>query len=232
MEKVSFENDRGLELVGNYWSSESNAGIVMSHGLTGDKNERGYFDKVAEELNNAGYNVLAFDFAGCGESDNEELRIDKQVNDLSVAIKYLESRGSDRVGLFGYSQGGLVSIRNYTDSIDAMVLTSPVTDSTPNYKQSVKNPQKEIIIDEEIIKQKDSIDQDELLSGVKCTTLIIHGDQDEIVPLESSRNADRKLKNSRLEIIEGLDHGYDTHLDEVTEKTVNWFEEYLPVSET
>jgi pimeloyl-ACP methyl ester carboxylesterase len=252
MEKVTFENNRDLELVGNYWQAKSDAGIVMSHGFTGDKTEWGYFDRVAEELNNAGYNVLAFDFAGSGESDDESLRIDNQVDDLSVAVEYLESQDVDRIGLFGHSQGGLVSLRNYDESIEAMVLTSPVTDSMVDYGETrlteeqkteleengqwivyrEKGPRTQIIVDEEIIEQKESINQDELLADVKCPILIIHGDEDEIVPLEASKKANQKMESSDLEVIEGLDHSYNTHLDQVAESTLAWFEEYLQISET
>ena len=43
------------------------------------------------------------------------------------------SKGVDRVGLYGHSQGGLVDHRNYSDKVEAMVLTSPVTESLANY---------------------------------------------------------------------------------------------------
>lgn len=252
MEKVSFENPRDLELVGNYWEADSNAGIVMSHGFTGDKTEWGYFDRVAEDLNEAGYNVLAFDFSGSGESDDEPLRIDNQVQDLNSAIEYLESRDVDRVGIYGHSQGGLVSLRNYDEDIETMFFTSPVTDSMPDYRQMrldaqqrqqvekkgywvkerEKGPRDQIVIDEEIIEEKESVKQSELLSSVECPVKIVHGSEDEVVPLESSRKAVEKLETSELTTIEGLDHGYNDKIDEVAEEAVNWFEKHMPVSET
>lgn len=252
MEKVKFENDRGLELVGNYWSADSEAGIVMSHGFTGDKTEWGYFDTVAEELNEAGYNVIAFDFAGSGESDDEPLRIDSQVNDLGTAIDYLESQNVERVGLYGHSQGGLVSLRNYSPDIETMFLSSPVTDSMPDYRQlrldaeqreeveekgywiktREKGPRDEIVIDEEIIEEKESVNQDQLLDDVKCSVMIVHGDKDGIVPLESSIRAVENLEDAQLRVIEGLDHGYDEFMDEVAKYAVEWFEENIPISET
>lgn len=252
MEKVSFENNRGLKLVGNFWKSASNAGIVMAHGFTGDKNEHGYFDKLAEGLNEAGYNVLAFDFAGSGESDDEPLRIDKQVKDLKMAINYLKSRKVEKVGLFGHSQGGLVALRNYSDGIETIVLTSPVTDRMANYADDrlderqkneleekgqwtvnlEKGQREKIAVDREIIREKESINQDELLSGIECPVLIIHGNEDKVVPVESSKKAVQKLSSSELKVIEGLDHSYDDFLDEISESTVKWLEKHLPISET
>ena len=252
MEKIKFENERGLELVGNYWEAESDAGIVMSHGFTGDKTEWGYFDRVAEKLNEAGYNVLAFDFSGSGESDDEPLRIDNQVEDLHSAIDYLETRDIDRIGLYGHSQGGLVSLRNYSENIETMFLTSPVTDSMPDYRQMrldeqqreevgekgywvkklEKGPRDQIVIDEDIIEEKESVEQSELLSDVEYPVKIVHGSEDDIVPLESSRKAVEQLENSELTVIEGLDHGYDQHIDRVARNAVEWFEENMPISET
>lgn len=252
MEKISFENNRGLKLVGNFWETDSDAGIVMVHGFTGDKTEHGYFDKVADELHEAGYNVLAFDFAGSGESDDEPLRIDKQVEDLKVAINYLKSRKVKRVGLFGHSQGGLVALRNYNEGIETMVLTSPVTDRMANYADDrldkrqkseleekgqwtiyLENGSREkIVVDQEIIREKESISQDELLSGIDCPVLIIHGNEDEVVPIESSKKAVQELPNSNLKVIEGLDHSYDNFLDEISESAAKWFEKHLPISET
>ena len=252
MDEVKFENFRGLELVGNYWEADSDAGIVMSHGFTGDKTEWGYFDRVAEELNEAGYNVLAFDFAGSGESDDEPLRIDKQVEDLECAIEYLESREIDKIGLYGHSQGGLVSLQNYNESIATIFLTSPVTDSMPDYrrmrldeqqreevrekgywiKEREKGPREKIVIDEEIIEEKESVKQSQLLSDVNCPVKIVHGNEDEVVPLESSQSAVERLEESELRVIEGLDHSYDDKLDEVAEEAVNWFERNMPASET
>jgi len=254
-EKIEFKTPRDsgedLEIVGNYWEAESNAGIVMAHGYTGDKSEWGYFDHIAEELNKAGYNVLAFDFAGSGESGDEPLRIDRQVHDLGVAKEYLESRNVDRVGLYGHSQGGLVCLRN-SDDIEAMFLTSPVTDSLADYandrltdkqqkeleengywtKRREKGVRDTYVIDEEIIKQKENLDQDKLLSDVGCPVRIIHGTEDEVVPIQASRRAVQKLENADIREIDGLTHSYDIKLDEIANYAVEFFEEEMPISES
>jgi pimeloyl-ACP methyl ester carboxylesterase len=254
-DKIEFQTPRedgDLTLVGNYWEADSDAGIVMAHGFTGDKSEWDYFDRIAESLNDAGYNVLAFDFAGSGESDDEALRVGNQVNDLGTAINYMLSEGLDRIGLYGHSQGGLVSLRNYSDIVEAMVLTSPVTDSLADYantrlteeqreeleengfytKIREKGVREEYIVSKEVIRQKENLNQDELLQGVKCPVKIIHGENDEVVPIESSRKAAAKLQNGEIVEIKGLDHGYDEKLDEVEENAVEFFSKTMPISET
>jgi pimeloyl-ACP methyl ester carboxylesterase len=247
MEKVKFENDRGLTLVGDYLEADSDAGIVMAHGFTGDRTEWGYFDQVAEHLNDSGYNVLRFDFSGSGESDDEPISIENQVQDLRSAIDYLESRGIERIGLFGHSQGGLVSLKNH-DLADVLVLTSPVTSSSANYGkvrlnssqreeleekgvwtvEQEKGPRRKYVVDGSIIEEKQSIDQFQLLEDVKEPVKIIHGDQDEVVPLENSKKAIEILERSDLRVVEGLDHGYNERIELIAEEAENWFKEHMP----
>ena len=127
MERVIFKNSRNQSLVGHLYTSKSNSIVIMLHALANDKSERGKLDKVAETLNQSGYNVLAFDFSGCGESDDDTLTIGKQVDDLYSAIKFSKSRSYTNIGLFGHSIGCLVSLKCYTPSIKTMVLWSPIT---------------------------------------------------------------------------------------------------------
>jgi pimeloyl-ACP methyl ester carboxylesterase len=127
-----------------------------------------------------------------------------------------------------------------------MVLTSPVTAGVEDYgahrfenddsftyengiytKHRDKGVRDQIPIDEKIIKERREVDQDQLLSDVETPVLIIHGDEDAVVPLEDSRNAVEKLETGELQVIEDLDHSYDTHLDEITEAAENWFNEYM-----
>jgi dipeptidyl aminopeptidase/acylaminoacyl peptidase len=43
---------------------------------------------------------------------------------------------------------------------------------------------------------------------IKIPTLIVHGDEDETVPIEQSKRTANLIENCRLEVIEGGDHTY------------------------
>jgi len=247
MEKVNFKNSRDLNLVGKFYSANSDKAVIMSHGFTGDKSEWGRFDKIAEALKKANYNVLSFDFSGCGESDDDSITVEKEVDDLKHAIDFIKKRGYKEIGLFGHSVGGLISLRNYNGDVKTMVLTAPVTDSGDTYaeekfapkqlkeleeegyitKTRNKGIRRKFMIDKEYIIERKTLNQDNLLIPIKCPVLIVHGDKDDNVPLEWSRSAIKKLpQDSKLEIISGKDHDF-VGSNEVIQLTVNWFKKHL-----
>lgn len=248
MKKVVFKNSRGKKLVGDFYKADSDKCIILCHGFTGDRHEWGRMDKTAQSLNKANYNILNFDFSGSGESDDDSITVKKEIDDLKSAIKFVKEKEFSNIGLLGLSLGGLVSLKNYTKKIKAMVLWAPVTSKKENYAQKQFNEseikeleekgfitkmmkegiRKKIIIDKKIIEEREAINQKELLSKVKVPVLIIHGDKDESVPLEDSKNATQYLpEDSKLEIIEEADHGFSEQLDELIELSLNWFKKYL-----
>lgn len=67
-----------------------------------------------------------------------------------------------------------------------------------------------------------------MLSKIRSPVLIIHGDKDESVPLEDSKNAIKYLPSeSKLEIIKGATHDFTEQLDTIIDLTTNWFKRYL-----
>jgi len=220
----------------------------MSHALANDKSERGKLNKVAEKLNQIGYNVLTFDFSGCGESEDDTLTVGKQVDDLKSAINFSKSLGYSKIGLFGHSLGCLVSLKCYTLEISTMVLWSPITDKikylwdeklskeqlkelkdkgyfTRTRKNAVRTT---YLIDKQMLLDREKVDQKELLRDVHCPTLLIHGTKDTNIPLMDSKKAITLLpKNSRLEIVEGADHDFTEHMDIIVKISEEWFLKYL-----
>ena len=248
MEKVIFKNSRNQSLVGHLFTSKSKSIVIMSHALANDKSERGKLDKVAEKLNQSRYNVLAFDFSGCGESDDDTLTIGKQVDDLKSTINFSKSLGYNKIGLFGHSIGCLVSLKCYTQEINAMVLWSPITNKikyswdeklskeqlqelkdkgyfTRTRKNAVRTT---YLIDKQMLIDRESVNQKELLREVNCPTLLIQGTKDTSIPMTDSKEAIKLLsKDSRLEIVEGADHDFNEHIDILVKLSNDWFLKYL-----
>lgn len=246
-ERVTFKNSRDLDLVGELYSAKGDNAIVLVHGLTGDRHEGGRFDKAAQVLNSSGFIVFRFDFSGSGESDDDTLTIEKQVDDLKCAIAYVRERGLGDVALLGLSLGACVCAQVYDDEIRAMVFWAPVTHAASSPEdyygpEKVQELQEEgvitrirdnaargkVVIDKRLFEEWKAIDQEALLSRIKIPVLIVHGDQDARVPLEDSRKALKYLPSgSRLEVVEGADHIFNDQLDTFIDLANSWFEEHF-----
>ena len=87
--------------------------IVCSHGLLSAK-ESPKFIAIGEQMSEAGFCVLRFDFSGCGNSPPRRAMglVEARKSDLRAAMGFaLEQPWSDgRIGLLGSSFGGFLSL--------------------------------------------------------------------------------------------------------------------------
>lgn len=250
MERVRFKNSRNLNLVGHLYPSTSESIIIMCHGFMSNKYSKGRFERLAMAFNESGYSALLFDFSGCGESDDDILTVEKEVDDLKSAIQFVKLKGYKKIALYGHSLGTLICLKNYTPEIITMVLSGAATDSmkynwyeffTKEQMEELEEkgyliqytPQefrKKTTIDERILKDFELINQRELLKDVNCPVLIIHGNNDEEEKLlyERSKAAMSLLsKDSKLEVIDGANHSFLEHFDIVVKLATEWFKKHL-----
>ena len=76
------------------------------------------------------------------------------------------------------------------------------------------------------LEERVEVNQEELLSRIEIPVLILHGDKDDKVPLETSKEAIKFLpKGSKLEIIKDAKHDLEEDYDEVIRLTINWLKE-------
>jgi pimeloyl-ACP methyl ester carboxylesterase len=96
-----FRTGDGVTLVG-VALGRGRAGLVLGHQLRSDLCE---WVPQARAFSRRGYQVLAFDFAGFGDSKHgsAEHRVD---TDVVAAAEQLRRRGADRIVLVGSSMGG------------------------------------------------------------------------------------------------------------------------------
>jgi len=245
MKTVNIKNSRKLNLVGDWHEADSDKMIIMCHGFGYDRHEKNNkFDKIADSFNKVGYNVLTFDFSGIGDSDDDSLTVSKQTDDLKSVIKFVRDRGYTNIILFGVSLGALVVFSAYDDNIKAIIGVGPVTDrESSNWRKDKFSPAEleefkqtgqmvfkkangvrdSIVIDRQYLLDREEVNQKLLLRNIKCPVLIIHGDQDEFLPLKMSQKAVKVLGHKgELYIIRGGDHAFLDNIDTVVNKTINW----------
>ena len=224
--------------------------IVMFHGFTGHKSEaHRFFIHVARALCNAGYIVLRFDFRGSGDSDGEfeDMTLPGEVSDAARAVDFisdLDAVNPEKIGVIGLSMGGRVAaiLASKDKRIKFVVLYSAAL--TPLKEKFLKDLGKEKLeklargeavhigngwyLKKAFFETIDSPVPLEVLDKIEVPVLIIHGDSDNVVPLDGAKKGYEILKNlnskNELYIIKGGDHVFTKkeHTQEVVEKTLDW----------
>jgi len=108
-EEISFTTADGVRLAGWFIPSqrENTKTIILLHGYPAEKGDI----LPALAFLNEKYSLFLFDFRYFGESSGKYSTAGaKETNDLSAAIRFLESRGIDEVGVWGFSLGGAVAL--------------------------------------------------------------------------------------------------------------------------
>ena len=139
--EVSFAAPDGFELKGAFYSNGKAApGILLLHQCNAD---RQIYDDLATLLSAAGYNVLAFDFRGLGQSKGGEYTdfttqrqkiMDRMPGDVEAALKFLLAQNrvnSNALGVVGGSCGvnQAIQLARRHPEIRTLVLLSGETDT-------------------------------------------------------------------------------------------------------
>lgn len=109
VEDVQFTTRDNLRLHG-WWmpSATSSRTIIFLHGFNGSMDPD---LKYASHFIRAGFNILMFDFRNHGRSEGKLTSLGVvEVLDAEAAIRYARLRGSEKIGLLGFSMGGRVAL--------------------------------------------------------------------------------------------------------------------------
>jgi dipeptidyl aminopeptidase/acylaminoacyl peptidase len=194
-----------------------------------------------------GYVVIASQYRGNAGGEGAEEFGGKDVNDVVNLVDVLgevESADTSRIGMFGWSRGGMMTYiaLTKTDKIKAAAVGGAVSDSFETIKD---RPEMETGVMAEIIPDYEKNKEEELTkrSAVKWADrfpkdvpiLLMHGTSDWRVKPEQSLNMAMEFEKYRvpyrLVMFEGGDHGISEHRAEVNEQVMNWFDRYLKKGE-
>jgi dipeptidyl aminopeptidase/acylaminoacyl peptidase len=233
VERVSFSGNRD-KIIGmlHLPDGEKPPCVIASHGLSSSKDGEKYV-VLGERLSQRGIALLRFDFRGCGESDGEisDSTVSERLNDLCSAIGLVRSepRIGSRIGLMGSSLGGFISlIVTARDGDIKAVAAWAAPYSLIGLEQRRDDPEM-TSLGEEFFEDLRIHDLTPLLRTVS-RGLVIHGNQDELVPVGHARMIYERLSSPKgLEIIDGGDHRltHPDHREKAIETTLEWFVRYL-----
>lgn len=196
--------------------------VVCAHGLFSNKNSITYRE-FTRSMKRLGVATLVFDFYGHGESSGrfEDITISEGVSNVKTALNYAKKLGYKNIGLLGGSFGGICSIMAASKAkISFLMLKSPVVfdykEIVANKKIDVKKWEKDgriVYENGKPLKYKfytDSITHNGYKAArkIKIPVIIVHGNKDNIVPIEQSKKVSRIMKNCRLVTLNGAAHNF------------------------
>jgi len=241
---AKFTSYDGLVLEGTYCSpSDSPRGsILLVHGITSNREEWGFFTKLAEILKKVGIASFRIDYRchGVNKIPFEQLSLGGIVNDINAAfMKMVELNGNANIPryIMGCSFGGGVSafwakhnhqkvkkiflcypVINYEEDILKTAGKWEVSLNRHGYLEYIGNRN----ITRPLINEVLYINGEEAVTNPPCKVVIIHGEIDSDVPISFSQEYCAKSSNCELFVINGADHGFAVPGDLDLEDPKSW----------
>ena len=245
--------------------------VVLSHGFKGFQ-DWSFMPSVAELLASRGFTTVSFNFSGSGIRPGDDLvtdleafrraTISKDLEELTWLIASLpelqsEIIDADRIGLFGHSRGGGVSIlatadKGVRDRIGAVVTWAAVsTFDRLSDAESIAWQERgemtivnmrtgqELAVGIEVLEDvRQNAERLRVLAAARqspAPILLIHGDSDETVPVTEGRALAETEPTDLLELEDaghtfGAVHpfaGPTPQLIQALNATQGWFRKYL-----
>ncbi|HBR68520.1 MAG TPA: hypothetical protein DEA55_03995 [Rhodospirillaceae bacterium] len=195
---------------------------IMAHDFPGHKaGNNDIFADIELLLVEKGFHTLRFDFRGCGESDGarESFTMSGAMEDFQQVMHWGRDQGFRNYILIGEGLGASLAALNCDIDVKALVLLWPALDTKLYADNVFGEPDQEA-------RQKGYIEKngcrasmgflEELkkanlikgLQDVRAPTLILHGAEDEILPIEQLDLARKHMRSDRIEITTFHDGGH------------------------
>jgi len=120
------------------------------------------------------------------------------------------------VSIIGKSIGGGLAL--LYKHADRMVLWAPALTMSSTIALPLDTPLKELTLDDIHVNAN-------YLADITCPVTIIHGNNDETISLENSRRITETLPNAKLIVINGANHHYTDHMEDIIGKTTHALKE-------
>ena len=234
-------------------SGRTDRAVILCHGFLSNKNSNTN-RRLADILISKGISTLRFDWSGMGDSEGTfaDVTVGTCCDQLERAFEYIHTQQYSRIGLIGSSYGGhiaiLVAPRHPT--LLALGLKCPV----PDFAEMLRLEFGEAAIDhwrrsgeipnvtggnspielgygfyEDCLKH----DAYSAATTIKAPVMIVHGEQDELVPIHQIQQLNDSLQgDTRLHLLPEANHHFGRPEDfrKMTSLLAGWMESLLSVT--
>lgn len=248
-EAVHFTNDHGENLAGTLHlpASPAGDGVIFGHCFTCSRHTS-ILRETARKLTERGISALRFDFSGNGQSDGDFINTayTRHIGEMKTALQFLSSKGVSRFGLAGHSMGAAISILAAAQ-MDEMANISgvcalsgrlggldPEGAFTAEQMSELRKTGhvgflsrgRRLMLSNAFFEDAARYDILKTIAAFSPPLLVIHGDQDEIIPVANAWAAKAHNPRATLEIIAGADHMFSDNplRDKVADLAAAWFQ--------
>ena len=212
--------------------------VILGHGVTGNK-DRPFLVTLAEALAAAGITTLRLSFSGNGGSEGrfQDSTISKEVTDLGSVLDVI---GQRPVCFIGHSMGGAVGVlRATTDSRIRWLVSLAGMVHTKAFAErefGEQSPDTGLMWEEESCPLSSTYMNDMAAIGsvvekgadVAVPWLLVHGTEDDVVPLQDSRDIVASAPHASLLELPGAGHVFsDTATMPMIDSVVPWVRDQM-----
>ena len=250
---------RGYRLSAIVHREENEAGarpvVICCHGFTGDKvGANQLMLNLGKGIEAAGFAVVRFDFAGSGESEGEfasETTVSGWQEDLGNIVAWVRRQpefAASPLYLLGHSLGGLIVLSSDLPDVTGRIVLAPVVRPLENFRDIILGPGfwdsavsgqsianfygKGFRLNPGFVADLLERGYDPLADAVayQQPILIVHGEEDVVVPLAGSRELYARYAGAKEFHAIGADHVFTGQHDVLKRLVTDWLQKQAAVA--
>jgi uncharacterized protein len=248
---VHFYNHQGEKLTGTLHLPDrpSARGVVFGHCFTCSRHT-GILRHICTGLEAEAFMCLRFDFSGNGRSQGrfDESTYSKQIREMEMAAEFIAKQGALWIGLAGHSMGAVIALlaaarMNAIKAVCSLAGRLSGLDATHFFSRSQRKQLhdtgrvsfssrgRSLQLSTGFFADAGQYNLPETIANLKTPLLVVHGDQDEIIPVQDAYLAQKlNRENTTLAVFPGADHMFSGEKDhrQVSQRVVKWFKKHAP----